>query len=509
MAPPSPRLAAACVLLAALLAHGLSAGGGFVWDDTYNVRDNPEIESISNVPSFFVQAWGAGAPEGSHAKNKNRGLFRPLALSTLALDHAVYGKRPWGYHLTNLLCHALAALLVLAIARALCPGLPALLVALAWAVHPVHTEAVAVLSYRTTLLAGLVGLGALWLQVSGAPRPWVVPGRALLVGLACLAKEDALPLVIVLPLHDLFVRRAGLRRALLESLPLVLVAALYLALRQSVVQPLPFSFFEGVPLGQQILTLLAVAWLYASLLLFPFPLTPFHDWHTLGVARSPFEPAVMGGAALLALLGVVALRFRRAPVAAFLAAGLLLSLAPYSHVLPFAVAAGERFLYLPSVFALLLLARGAMALAARAGDRRGDPAPGTRLRRLGTGLALLWLIVATPWSVQRHTEWWSTRSILEATTRYYPGSFNAWKGLGDVHAEEGRPADAAAAYARAGDIAPFAVAAYLEARELARSGAPDKARARLRSYLEEHSDREPRDMEGFRLARGLLEELER
>ena len=109
MAPPSPRLAAACVLLAALLAHGLSAGGGFVWDDTYNVRDNPEIESISNVPSFFVQAWGAGAPEGSHAKNKNRGLFRPLALSTLALDHAVYGKRPWGYHLTNLLCHALAA----------------------------------------------------------------------------------------------------------------------------------------------------------------------------------------------------------------------------------------------------------------------------------------------------------------------------------------------------------------------------------------------------------------
>uniref|UniRef100_A0A1B0D4L6 Uncharacterized protein n=1 Tax=Phlebotomus papatasi TaxID=29031 RepID=A0A1B0D4L6_PHLPP len=83
--------------------------------------------------------WGTPLTDsGSH------GSFRPLCVLSFRLNHLLGGFRPFGYHLTNVLLHAVATGLVLKLARQLlAPGWGPAVTGALFAAHPIHTEAVA------------------------------------------------------------------------------------------------------------------------------------------------------------------------------------------------------------------------------------------------------------------------------------------------------------------------------------------------------------------------------
>ena len=127
------------VALAAFFVYYNSLNNDFVFDDESVVQNNQSITDISNIPKFFT------AEEGFH-KVIGR-YYRPVVSTLYAVDYALWGINPFGFHLTNVIIHTIASFLLLLILLKMFGefkhGLfSALIGALIFAVHPVHTEAV-------------------------------------------------------------------------------------------------------------------------------------------------------------------------------------------------------------------------------------------------------------------------------------------------------------------------------------------------------------------------------
>ena len=136
--------------------------GPFLFDDMEYVVDNPIITDLRAV-------LGMSDP-------------RQFGYLTFALNYALGGEDPTGYHLFNVLVHIANSLLVFALVRSLFFVLgrfqepspahrqTALLAALVFLVHPVQTQAVSYVTQRFTSLATLFYLLAVWLYLVARAR---------------------------------------------------------------------------------------------------------------------------------------------------------------------------------------------------------------------------------------------------------------------------------------------------------------------------------------------------
>jgi len=168
--------------------------------------------------------------------------YRPMVHLSFALDHAVWGMKPFGYHLTGLSLYILNAVLLLALTRRLLPGsrVPAAVAAAAvLLLHPSVVAVVPVIPRRSDLLAAAFMIGCLLCLL----RPVRTPGTlsvGLVLGLCAMgSKESALCLPV---LHGVWAwlgspeRGFGkrLRATLDASWPLWILAAGFFAVRWSV-----------------------------------------------------------------------------------------------------------------------------------------------------------------------------------------------------------------------------------------------------------------------------------
>ena len=171
----------------------------------------------------------------------HEGPYQPLSWMTLGLDYVVWGMNATGYHLTNVLIHAVSsALLCLLVVRlfevhgAHRPAHEArffgLAVGLVWALHPLRVEAVSWVTERREVLCGALSFLTLLSALRGA-RWWSI---ALLALCALLAKGTAVVLAPLLILVDIYcsretdaqplfalARRSARRHALVIGLALV------------------------------------------------------------------------------------------------------------------------------------------------------------------------------------------------------------------------------------------------------------------------------------------------
>jgi tetratricopeptide (TPR) repeat protein len=116
-------------LVLVITAYWPALQAGFIWDDDHYVTDNPML----TAPDGLRQIW--------FSLHKQSQYF-PLVFTTFRLERGLWGLKPWGYHLVNVLLHGVNAALAWAILRRLAvPG--AWLAAALFAVHPVQVESVA------------------------------------------------------------------------------------------------------------------------------------------------------------------------------------------------------------------------------------------------------------------------------------------------------------------------------------------------------------------------------
>ena len=181
--------------------------------------------------------------------------------------------------------HLISALLLLALARRFLSEQFSLWVTLLWAVHPVHTETVALLSYRTSLLAACFGLGATLIRTSQLNKTKALLLRYLLFIAAVFSKEDGLIFAAIIPLFDLAVLRIDLKEVVRATLPIFVLSVLYLLLRGQIIEPgLETHFFRDTPLIDRTPVLLSILWTYLTLLIAPFPPDPILRLGHLGIS---------------------------------------------------------------------------------------------------------------------------------------------------------------------------------------------------------------------------------
>ena len=463
---------ALAIVLSAVVVYLNAIGHEFVLDDTRIIRDNVRIRALANVPALFASSyWGI---EGT------QGLYRPLVLASYALNYAVHGLSTSGYTVVNIVLHAAVSGLVFLLVRGIGGSLFAAGASgLAFAVHPVHTEAVAGIAGRPELLAALFFLLTIHFhrRAPAAARPTLVraAAAACFAG-ALLSKESAMTLVLVLPVMDALVparRRAGQpatarARLLADYAPLAAIVLAYLAVRRAVlggivisegvIAPLdnplvpvmttPLGDRMGATAGQAVMTAFAVVVEYARLIVWPARLSPDYSYNQIPLVTSAGDGRFIAGAAVVAscLAGIVLL-WRRSPTAAF---GLAFLALTFSIVSNFAVTIGticaERLIYLPSA--------GAVIAAAVAMERLTVSARARRQIVFVVLAALLTAGAARTWT--RNRDWTSDASLWSAAIGVAPGSARVQAeygrvlmALGDRDAQAGRSADAERYYAAA------------------------------------------------------------
>ena len=358
----SPGLwAGLLVALAAGLAYAPTLGHDFAFDEYFLVLEDTTLHSLRNLPAFFTRPFWPG----------QTGLiyYRPLITALYALDYSLGHGRPWPFHLTNLLGHVLASLLAWQLARKLFPRI-ATISALFFALHPVHTETVSWISGRTDLFAALFVFLA-WILALEPGSPFrVKPLLALPVFfLALLAKEVAVVFPVLLFLGDrLQSRRLDFNRLLYFGLLAAPLLAYFYLRHQVLAIPGPApaaNFFADHSWTFRIFTMSGVAWTYLRLLCFPYPLRLdyYYDQFFKGGVGTGIGIAAVAGLVLLAV-GAAA-GWKRRPGVAFDFLGLTITLLPMSHLITFPTLMAERFLYLPSFFTCLFLARAVDLTRAR------------------------------------------------------------------------------------------------------------------------------------------------
>ncbi len=457
-------LHAGIILVAGWIAFWPALGAGFVYDDSFFIGNNPAIRSFAAVPYYFLDKHTTS--ETGH------GIYRPLRTLSFAVDYALWGLNPKGYHLTSLLFHLGAAvILYLLLARMTADDRVAFFSALLFALHPVQVEAVTYVSSRGDVMDGFFLLAAFffwiaWCEAEQAGkrsgRPYV--GALVFYALAQFSKENATVFVALLVLHDLLFRKgrlsdlawfaqADVRK--LRSwrgrafLPFAGVAVLYVALRTVVLGQVGQSAYIGGGFVAAQLTMLW-GWInYLRLVLFPM------DLHVLYTAPPPIGemvPNILLSAVLLIGLAAAAwkwVRPYRMP-AFFLGWGALLML-PAAHVVPINAFIAERMLYLAMA--------GFAALAASFAILHG---PGRRIAEIALVVICLCFGALT---YQRNFVWQNAYNLWSDAVEKDP-SYTAFTNLGLAYEELGLTTDALKSYQAAQVMWPEGVEAHTNAGSL-------------------------------------------
>lgn len=362
------------VLACAIYANTL--GHDFALDDAIVITDNSIVkQGVSGWGELFSHDTFYGFfNDDSKASLVAGGRYRPLTPAMFALERQI-SSGPFLHHLLNLLWYGLLVVVIFLFVRDLArkderlPWWFALGTAALFAAHPLHTEAVANIKGRDEIIALLGAVGGTWLIFRAAEQQRFLGAAAgaMLVFLGCLAKENALTFLAVIPaVLLLFGRKDEGMSRLKYFFPALGAVALFLALRTSVIglsfgEPVlelmnnPFLKLKNgnwvhLSAGDRFATVMHTLWEYIRLLFVPVGLV--HDYYPMAVpvkSWGQFTPWL--GLLLHVGLGVFALlKFRSFR---FIALGILIYLASLSIVSNVFFSVGtnmsERFLFMPSL----------------------------------------------------------------------------------------------------------------------------------------------------------------
>jgi hypothetical protein len=344
---------------------------GFVYDDKPVIVDDVVIRSWRFLAHYFIPQISADiAPPSSGT------FYRPIVFLWLRLNDALFGLHPAGWHFAMLALHVLTTYLVfVAIEKLTGSRGTAALAAILFGLHPVHVENVAWLSSVNDLLMTALLLGSFLASLNfrtGRKVKWMA-ASVFLFGLALLSKETAavFPLLILgfavifeapRATEDSKPAWSALTASALKdglvSIPYFALLAIYLAARRMMLHGMAQSL---APLSwtTMVLTWPSVLWFDLKHLLLPVSSSEFYSLAYVtapGFGNFLLPIVFLAGALVVAGYGISKLPDRR--VGVFALAWAILTILPTLYLRAIAPDnfVHDRFLYLPSVGIVILIA---------------------------------------------------------------------------------------------------------------------------------------------------------
>jgi hypothetical protein len=501
----------------ALGLYAVSLGGTYIYDDAVVIGLDPRVKDPHLWGQFWTHDWwNNGAVDN---------LYRPLVSQSFGLQWWVMGDRAWAFHLVNILLHAGASALVAELARRLAGWRVGLIAGLLFAAHPVHSEAVASIVGRAELACAVGMFAALVLFL----KPIVTTRRAIAIGalslVAMLSKEQGLLmpglLAALLPVRCKFFPGphtitsdgnsttqtigGGIytldyaasitnttisgtkkqREPILLAFCLVIWTFIALFYLREYVLHMKFEWDRSfLDIAMQPLVLshgidrwlipLAVLGRYFLLLVAPVKLSIDYNLAVIGPTISQGDPYLIVGAIALAgwTVATVVCLVRRSWVALFCLVGTALTYSVASNIVILAAIFGERLMYIPSAFILILVgmaiaklprSSGNLLLAAllclaclrtftyvqRWNDR--DDFYRYSLLQQPRSLKLHLLVSFADYEENKLTE---SRQIMDDAEAIYPGYWQLWKMTALIDEKENKWPQAVKDWKRAFDLYP-------------------------------------------------------
>jgi protein O-mannosyl-transferase len=422
------------LMLVTVIAYQSVWHAGYIWDDDSYVTRNTTLRDLHGLWRIWLEV--AATPQ-----------YYPLVHTSFWLEHHLWGLNPLGYHVVNVLLHALAAVLLWRVLVRL--GIPgAWLAAAIFALHPVEVESVAWITERKNVLSAVfyfaAALAYLRFETTRDARNasrehwyWYLTSLALFV-FALLSKTVTCSLPAALLLVQWW--KTGRLR------------------RQDVVPLLPF-FAIGLGLGlltawleqhqvraeggewsftviQRVLIAGRALWFYASKVFWPAKLTFIYPRWDISASSGWQWVFPSAAVAVIVTLWWARARVGRGPLVAVLFfAGTLFPALGFINVFPFRYSfVADHFQYLASVGLIVLGAAGL-----------------NRLPRFIPGmlLALLALLTWRQVGIYRGLD-----TLWGDTLEKNPGSWMAQNNFAMVLERKGKEEEAIAHYQRALELDP-------------------------------------------------------
>ena len=424
-------LAGAAIVLAAVAAYVNTFDGEWVWDDVSSVLLHQHVQD----PGQFFQLFR----EDQHAFGRGQGNFyRPLVSASFMLDYAVTGgpspeeirasgKPPLAlpalvFHFSNLMWHALAALLLYLLLLRVGASIPVAAIAgLIFVAHPLHTEAVAYISGRADMMSAAFMFLGMILALSprtGGGRWAACFGSLLCFAAALMSKESSLifPLLLGIVLAAAWLQErqntassvaGGALKRLVPLAGAVVLLVIYAVLRTTVLHFADAGATAAAPFGQRLQETGQAFALYLQLLFVPSGLHMERTLDGMPGWLGPLGWVLLVGVVLAALAAFSSRKYR-------ITAGLawfLVAWAPISGIFPLNAPMAEHWMYVPMAGFWWAVAECLVA----AFDR-------PRLRWVPLILAGAACVALVMLTAQRNQDWHDNERLFVSTLKQNPNS---------------------------------------------------------------------------------------
>ena len=414
------------ISLLVLIIYWQVQGFKFVYyDDNSYITEKPWV--LKGLTWGGVK-WAVTATEA--------GFWHPLTWLSLMVDSELFRLSTGGYHWTNVILHLISSLLFFLFLRAATGReWPSFLVALLFAVHPLHVESVAWVSQRKDLLSTLFGFGSLLAYIRYARQPGT--GRYLTVLILFLFALMAKPMVVTFPLVMLLLdfwplkrfTERPLKNLIVEKIPFLILSLFASVLVMYTEHKIgALTDLENLSLGMRFANSTVSYAKYVLLTFYPHNLAFFYPYPD----SIPLWQVITAALFLLSVTGSVWILRKRYP---YLFTGwvwYLITLLPVCGLIqvgPHALA--DRYSYVTINGLFIMAAWGTAEFS--------------RTPRKTLFFATLWGIILLALSYGSWLQvgyWQNTCTLMERALKVTKNNWIAHTNLGVFHMAEGRYEDA-------------------------------------------------------------------
>ncbi len=463
------------IILINLICYGNTLFNGFVYDDRFVILNSSLITSFNNLPFLFTKSYFLKTVELS---------YRPVVTLSYFIDYFFWGKSPFGYHLSNFLIHTLNAIILFLILTKLIMLTKnisnskwegsnysiILIPTLFFAIHPVTTEAVNVISYREDLLATLFILLSILFSIFYFHKRnvlmLILPTLSFL--LALFSKEIAIifPLLILIIIIFKLVKRnetADIKDFFL-LIPFVIVLTFYLWIRFKLMAPVvKSSNLYQFGIEEKILNFFYLFTHHLRVLLLPIFLRA--DYVFIPASRFPMVLNIINIIVFLLYLFLTFYFLRKNKIIAFGLLWILFGFFSVSNIIPLINPIADRYLYFSSIGLCLIVLGISKSLFCKEeysseqntnnnqnsiNKQKEDSSQKVNLpQTLFYLLSILILLCYAYSTVNRNVVWGDEKILWESNLRLEPNSIKAYNGLAIVAQKEGN-IDKAIEYLKSG-----------------------------------------------------------
>lgn len=360
----------AIIIVVVLCCFGITVFNGFVGDDHMLFGSNTFYRHFENVPRIFtprfVTAQDISLSSIGVTSDRDSGLvsYRPTAIIFYFLDYAFFGLHPAGYHVHNVLWHVMNCILVYLIIYYMTFNAgQALMVALLFAVHPTHSEAVSVISYRNDLIVAFYLLMSFLLYVrfrKTGNQPKFYLASLLFFCLGVFAKEYAVVFPMILVVYDEMFYNRSIKEFKMY-LPFFVVVGFYLWIYKFLIPNGVFGHANSpITLINHLTNVGWINALYIRDIFLPWYAKVWPPQTMPAFVFSPEITMLVAGLVVLAYFYLFVYFFWRSKLTAFFLFWSALFWLPVSDLVVKPSPISQRFYYLPSLGLLFVVAMGLM-----------------------------------------------------------------------------------------------------------------------------------------------------